>query len=76
MNKHDPLDKVANIFCIVVLCIIVYLKIAGIIKLSWFWLLSPIWGLLLIGIVLSIVLCIVILINILIDKKENKDERN
>ena len=75
MKYDDPVDRVAEIFLIAVVLLILYLKIINVIKLSWLWLLSPLWGGLLIGIIILIAIIIAGTVEILLDKKEKKDER-
>ena len=75
MNKREPFDRMVDIIIICSFLAVIGLKIAGIITISWLWLLSPIWGLFLIGCIISIILTIACIISIEIDKRRNENER-
>ena len=76
MRGQDSLDRVVDIFLIILVIVFIYLKITGIITLSWFWILCPIWGLFALGVILAIIIGIIFIVSIIIDnKKENKNER-
>lgn len=64
-------DRIADIIIISIFLIIIGLKIANIITISWFWLFSPIIFLFGLGIILSVGLTIACLISIYKYKKEN-----
>lgn len=72
---RDGVDRIADIFIVVFIAIIIGLKLEGIITISWFWLLSPIWLLFGLGVILSIILLTACIINSYIINKENKNER-
>lgn len=72
----DNLDKFTNIVLIIIILVIIGLKIAGVITISWLWLLSPIWGLFLLGVIFAMIILISCLItNYIKDKKEKRNER-
>ena len=68
-NKRDPIDIAAEVFLLICLLVVIYLKVTGIIKLSWFWVFSPLIGLLGLGLVLALILGIICIVIILIDNK-------
>lgn len=72
---RDNVDRVADIFIIVLIAIVIGLKLEGVITISWFWLLSPLWLLFGLGIILSIIFLILCIIESYIINKENKNER-
>lgn len=72
---RDGIDRVADIFIIALIAIIIGLKLEGVITISWFWLLSPLWFLFGLGVILSIILLTACIINSYIINKENKNER-
>ena len=51
---RDGIDRIADIFIVVLIALIIGLKLEGIITISWFWLLSPLWLLFGLGVILSI----------------------
>ena len=69
-------DREVNIFLILLALIIIGLKIAGVIQISWLWLLSPLWvtaGLGVIGLIGVTIICIVSeLINKIQRRKNNE----
>jgi len=71
---RDSVDKVADICIILGAAIVVALKIQGVIKISWFWLLCPIWGLFGLGLIFSLLFIFIYFFGRLFDK-EKKDER-
>lgn len=72
----DNLDKFTNIVLIIIILVIIGLKIAGVITISWLWLLSPLWGLFLLGVIFAMIILISCLItNYIKDKKEKRNER-
>ena len=66
-------DRVADLIVVGAILTIIILKITGVIKLSWFWLLSPVWLLLSAGVILAIIVTIGCLINTI---RRTKNERN
>ena len=72
---RDGIDRMADIFILVFIAIIIGLKLEGVITISWFWLLSPLWFLFGLGVILSIILLTACIINSYIINKENKNER-
>ena len=76
MKRRDTTDIVADVFLGLVVITIVVLKLTNIIKLSWFWLLAPIWICLIFGMFITLILIVMGFIQGLIDKKEKKYERN
>ena len=72
-NNCDCLDRVADIFIVLLIAAVIGLKIAGIITLSWFWLFSPIIFLFGLGVVLALIVMIVCIINIFIESKKEKE---
>jgi hypothetical protein len=60
---RDNVDKVADIFVILVAATLVVLKLTGVITISWFWLFSPIIFLFGLGLLFGAVLTISCLIN-------------
>ena len=75
MKRREPFDILVDIFIIGCILAIFCLKIVGVITLSWFWLLSPLWGLFLIGCVIAVILIIMCIISVEIDKRRKKNER-
>lgn len=73
MNRQ--MDRVINWFLIIAAVTVIILKIVGVIKIPWLWLLSPIWIVLGFGILFIIVIVIIFSIEKIKDKKENKNER-
>lgn len=65
-------DRIVDGIVIGAILTVIGLKIAGIITISWLWLLSPIWILASIGIILGILLTILCLITKHIHKGEKK----
>ena len=65
-------DRIVDGIIIGAILTVIGLKIAGIITISWLWLLSPIWILASIGIILGIFLTILCLITTYIHKGEKK----
>lgn len=62
-------DRIADVFCILVIIAIIVLKITNVITISWFWLTAILWIPLLIGCVLALVLGLFFCVTILIDKR-------
>ena len=70
-------DHIEDLIILVAFIAVIFLKLLGIINISWFWVLSPLWffG----GLVILFILIIIIveIISLIKDKiKENKNERN
>ena len=69
-------DREINIFFILLVLTIIGLKIAGVIQISWLWLLSPLWvtaGLGVVGLIGVTIICIVSeLINKIQRRKNNE----
>lgn len=65
-------DRMVDAIIIGAILTVIGLKIAGVITISWLWLLSPIWILFGIGTVLAIMLTILCLITTYIHKGEKK----
>ena len=55
-------DRIADVFIIGAIITVIALKLTGVITLSWFWLLSPLWGLFIIGLVGAVGLTLICLI--------------
>jgi len=72
---NRQMDRVINWFLIIAAVTVIILKIVGVIKIPWLWLLSPIWIVLGFGILFIIVIVIIFSIEKIKDKKENKNER-
>ena len=68
-NKREPIDIAAEVFMLICIAAIIYLKIIGTIKLSWFWIFSPIIGLFGLSIVFALVIGIICIVTILMDNK-------
>ena len=68
-------DKIAEIFIIIAIIAVIALKITGVITLSWFWLLCPIWGLFSLGCVLAVIFLIAFGVGYVIDKLEKRNVR-
>lgn len=66
-------ERFANTIFILCIIYIIVLKFTGMITISWFWILSPIWILFGLGIIITLVIISIISIKIL---KEKKNERN
>ena len=60
MKDND--DRFVDITLIIIVLTVIILKLTGVIKLSWLWLLSPIWGVFLIGCVGAVGITIICLI--------------
>ena len=69
-------DKVVDIVLLIAVIVVVILKLCNVIKISWLWLLSPIWVCLIVGTAVMFILLIVYLITAIFIDKENKNERN
>ena len=76
MKKHDTTDIVADVFLGLVVITIVVLKLTNVIKLSWIWLLAPIWICLIFGAFITLILIVMGIIKIIIEDKERNNERN
>lgn len=63
-------DRIAEGILIFIVAVLIYLKIAGIITISWLWFLSPIWIPLLIGCAMAIYLLILFWIECLFGGKK------
>ena len=74
-NRRDPIDTAVDIFLIACIILVIYLKVTGVITLSWFWIFSPIIFLFGMGLVLAVVLAIICIVVLLTNDKEIKDER-
>jgi len=75
MNKYaDPFDRFTDCVLLAIIIGIIVLKCTGVITISWFWLLCPLWGLLLIGIILAVILTIMCLITTWINDKRRKNK--
>ena len=71
-------DRITDIIIVLIVLAIIVLKILNIITISWFWLLSPIWLLFIIGIILSIafgIAFIIATINMTKEKDNEEEER-
>ena len=69
-------DHIEDIIILVAFIAVIFLKLLGIINLSWFWILSPIWFLGGLAILFIVVAIISGIISLIIDKiKEKKNER-
>lgn len=69
-------DTVIDIFVILSIIIIIYLKCIDIIPIPWIWLLCPIWIPFLIGIIVATVLVCKLFFVFLEEKRGEKNERN
>ena len=74
-NRRDPIDTAVDIFLLVCIILVIYLKVTGVITLSWFWIFSPIIFLFGMGFVLAVVLAIICIVVLLTNDKEIKNER-
>ena len=74
-NRRDPIDTAVDIFLLACIILVIYLKVTGVITLSWFWIFSPIIFLFGMGFVLAVVLAIICIVVLLTNDKEIKDER-
>ena len=76
MKNRDPVDKVADCIIICAVITVIILKITNVIKISWLWLLSPIWIALAMGIILAIILFSIGFIKVTLEnKRRNNYER-
>jgi len=69
-------DRLADIIIICAIITVIILKITNVIKISWFWLLSPIWILGGMGVIFAIMITLAYLFRKYINKKEKNNERN
>ena len=84
MRDVDFMDEEVSVFkniedliILIAIIVVIFLKLLGVIQISWFWLLCPIWGAGALILVALIVMSIAALICNLIDRiKEKKNERN
>ena len=74
-NRRDPIDTAVDIFLLACIILVIYLKVTGVITLSWFWIFSPLIFLFGMGFVLAVVLAIICIVVLLTNDKEIKDER-
>lgn len=65
----DFSDRLVDIFVTAIIVAVVTLKLSGVIKVSWLWLLSPIWILFLLGFVLALIVVICGIFYTFIDKR-------
>lgn len=65
-------DRFIDAIIIGAILTVIALKIAGVITISWLWLLSPFWILSGLGIILAVILTSMCLINTHINKGEKK----
>jgi len=65
----DFSDRLVDILVTAIIVAVVTLKLSGVIKVSWLWLLSPIWILLLLGFILALIVVIYGIIYTFIDKR-------
>ena len=77
MDQSSIFDHIEDIIILGFIITVLLLKLTGVIKISWFWLLSPIWGTFVLAVVILVIMSIVaIIINIYDKIKEKKNERN
>lgn len=76
--RRETSDIIAEVGLFSAIVIIVLLKLTGIITVSWIWLFSPVWMILIVGGALIMSIVIIRIIRGLIElAKENKEnERN
>jgi hypothetical protein len=55
-------DRIADVFIIGAIITVIVLKLTGVITLSWFWLLSPLWGLFALGLIGAVSMTLMCLI--------------
>ena len=70
-------DHIEDLIILVAFIAVIFLKLLGIINISWFWVLSPLWFFGGLAILFILIMIIVGIISLIKDKiKENKNERN
>ena len=79
-NEEDSIfDHIEDLIVLIAIIAVIFLKLLGVIKISWFWLLCPIWGSFAIIILMLIGVGIYTLIDNIRDyiyiKRRNKNER-
>ena len=75
--KRDPIDNITDAMMLSCFLVIIYLKIINVITISWIWILSPIWGSLLIGTILLLIVVSIHVTKYIIKKiRRNYNERN
>lgn len=73
---NDNTERLVDITIIAIVISVIILKIIGVIKIAWFWLLSPLWILFGLGVAICIVITSsVIIMDIINHIKERKNER-
>lgn len=70
----DSSDRVIDIMLVGAVIAIIILKLTDIIKVSWLWLLCPLWIPFTIGLGLAIILVIVYISEVIICKINNKEK--
>lgn len=63
-------DRLVDGIFILCICVIIYLKIIGVITVSWLWLLSPIWILFSLGLLLALCLVLIFILEGVFNKHE------
>lgn len=73
---NDNTERLVDITVITIIISVIILKIIGVIKIAWFWLLSPLWILFGLGVAICVVITSSVIIMDLINRiKERKNER-
>ena len=73
---NDNTERLVDITIIAIIISVIILKIIGVIKIAWFWLLSPLWILFGLGVAICVVITSSVIIMDLINRiKERKNER-
>ena len=73
---NDNTERLVDITIITIIISVIILKIIGVIKIAWFWLLSPLWILFGLGVAICVVITSSVIIMDLINRiKERKNER-
>ena len=73
---NDNTERLVDITIIAIIISVIILKIIGVIKITWFWLLSPLWILFGLGVAICVVITGSVVIMDLINRiKERKNER-
>ena len=73
---NDNTERLVDITIITIIISVIILKIIGVIKIAWFWLLSPLWILFGLGVVICVAVATIVISTDLINRiKERKNER-
>lgn len=62
-EQSNIFDHIEDLIILIAIVAVIFLKLLGVIKLSWFWILCPIWG----SIALVIIMLLIMGIYTLVD---------